>query len=187
MANQNAPFGFRLDRVLEGLSPNYGFYTGLIASNNANAIYTGDTLKPISAGYFDVMTTTAAACGGVAAGFNWVSKAAGGRVWRPYWPGTSADVLTDVSVKIEINPQSVFLVQASSTAITQTQVGLNATFVSGSGNTYSGVSAFALDSTTISTLTTLPFTIYRVLTTPDSDPTSAYNTVEVIFNRLTPT
>ena len=49
MANQNAAFGFRLDRIMDGVSPNYGFYTGLISSANTNAIYTGDPLKPIKA------------------------------------------------------------------------------------------------------------------------------------------
>jgi hypothetical protein len=190
VANTNAPYGFRYVGLIDGTPPNYGLYTGKIITTNTNKIFAGDVLKPLSGGYFDVATVVGGGSqvGAIAVGFEWISKTIGRRVFQPYWPG-NGDANGDVTVKVALQPQSMFQVQCTLGPIAQANVGQNANFnVGAGGNTFSGISSFTLDDSTLGAGASLPFRVYRIGTTDPLytmsgfDPTVAYNSVFVVFN-----
>jgi hypothetical protein len=196
MANTNAPFGFRYIGLKDGSPGNFGIYTGRIAQANTNKIFTGDVLKPVSGGYFDVQTesspgSTGEATGGIALGFSWVSSTFGCRIWRPYWPG-SGDATGVVDVKVALHPDALFQVQCLLGPVGLTTVGQTVNFAAGAGgNTGSGISSMSIDDGTLGNTTAEPFKVWAIpgLGQPNSnlptDPTLAYNIVTVCFNNLT--
>lgn len=196
--NQNAPYGFREIGLIDGSQPNFGIRTGLIASANVNKIFTGDVLKPLGGGYYDVAAVIPGGgpVGGVAVGFfSWFSKSAGMRVWRPFWPG-NGDASGDVTVKVNANPGQLFEVQALLGPIGTTKVGQSANFAVGAGGQQygGGLSSFSLDDGTLAAANpSNPFKVYQVpgaassntlVALPGTDPTQPYNTVYVTFNNL---
>ena len=197
--NPNAPFGFKCLGQIDGSPPNFGNRNGLIITTNLHKIFTGDVLKPMSAGYYDVATEVGGGepVGGVASWFSWNSTAAQKIVRQNWWPG-NGDAIGDVSVTFDGNQDNLFLVQCLLGPITQASVGLNANFNVGGGGQTVGTgnfSSFTLDDGTLGAGPTLPFRVYRlpVQTTgaagslyvlPGSDPTNAYNQVWATFNNL---
>ena len=97
--NPNAPFGFKYIGQIDGSPSNFGTRTGMIASANTNAIFTGDPLKPNASGYLDVSTVVGGgtAIGGVAAWFEWTSLSQNKVVRQNWWPG-NGDASGDVTV-----------------------------------------------------------------------------------------
>lgn len=197
MPNTNAPYGFREIGLVDGSVPNMGMRTGLIASANVHAIYTGDVLLPVTAGYYDVATVIPGGgpIGGIAVSFTWMSRAVGHRVWRPYWPG-NGDAIGDVSVKVLANPGQLLQAQCLLGPVTVANIGKRANFaVGGGGNQYSGISSFTLDDSTIAADSpSAPFKIYgfpgnnnnsnSLTTLPGDDIAAAYNNVILEFNNL---
>lgn len=194
MANQNAPYGFRFIGTMDGESSNFGFLTGQITNGNTNKIFTGDVLGVLSSGVLDVATvvTNGALIGGIAIGFSWSSKQNGGkRIFMPYWPG-NGDANGNISVRYVMHRDALFMAQATLGPITFASIGRNINFnVGGGGNTYSGISSFSIDDSTLGS-TNGPFTVYSVPgggpgapAIPPADPSSAYNSVVVRFNYQT--
>jgi hypothetical protein len=192
MTNVNAPFGFRYIGTIDGQGSNFGVLSLQISSANTNSIFTGDALKPISAGFVDVQTATTAgeSVAGVALGFEWLSKTTGSKVFRPAWLGNTTDVAGgNVTVKVAMHPFSVFEAQCKTGPLTFTAIGLNLNFAAAtSGNTLSGISGMTIDDTTTSTGNVFPFKVWEVPGTspnpaiPPFDPSNGFNVVKVIFN-----
>ena len=109
-------------------------------------------------------------------------------VWSPWWPGTS-DATGDSQARIIDDPQMVFRVQGNA-QITQAMVGMNASFVIGTGSSITFKSGATLDAAGINIapapVSYLPFRIVSLISSPPgangSDTTSAYNWAEVAFN-----
>lgn len=199
MSNPNAPFGFKYIGKRDGDVPNFGMRTGLIASGNTNKIFTGDVLKPDSAGYLDVFTAPVgggAAIGGVAWMFQWISKSQSKTVIQNWWPG-NGDANGDVTVFYHADPDALFQVQCLLGPLTQADVGSNINFNVGSGGQQFGAgnqSSFTADDGNKGSGASLPFKIYNLpvkgplasqYSTPGFDVTSAYNQVYVTINNLT--
>lgn len=194
MSNPSTPYGFRAIGLLDGFAPTFGIYrAGQINPANGNSIFYGDVLKPLSGGYFDVFTAAVvggAPVGGVAAGHVvWPSLAQRMTARQQWWPGTPTDVVASgvVGFGAEVNGQTVFQCRSSGASggpVTAAQIGSNVNFVYGAGNRLNGLSGFALDDSTIGAGASLPFTIYGLVQAPESDPTSIYNEVLVVFNNL---
>ena len=67
------------------------------------------------------------------------------------------------------------------------QIGSNVNlYIGAGGNTLNGLSSMAIDDASIGAGPSLPFKIYGIVQAPESDPTSIYNEVFVVFNNLTP-
>lgn len=197
--NPNAPFGFKWVDLIDGSSPNAGNRQGLIASANAHQIFTGDVLKPVTAGYLDVATEVpgGSPVGGVASWFAWVSKSQNKTVRQNWWPG-NGDATGDVTCVYDGNKDDLFLVQCLLGPVTQSEMGEQANFnVGGGGQTVGAgnLSSFTLDDSTIGVGASLPFRLYRLpvatsgpagslYVLPGQDPTNAYNQVFVTFNNL---
>jgi|SRR5580658_1456012 hypothetical protein len=188
MSNPNNPFGLRCVGRIDGAPPNFGVHSQQVAGT-ATAIFTGD---PVTiGGALGTMSQAAVVPGGaqvagVADGnFDWVSKVFGSRVYRAYWPGTGDSVGTTFAGKVNVDPLSVYEIQclnnSGAGAVTQASVGKYANFNAGAGgNTANGMSSYALDDTTITTVQgNLPLKIIDIVQSPKSDPTSAFNIVKV--------
>lgn len=198
MSNPSTPYGFRAVGLIDGSGPTFGVYRR--ASINPAAgqkMFYGDVLLPISGGYFAPFTSEVgggAPVGGVAGPqFTWTSLTARMEIWQNWWTGNTADVPSGggVDVGVEANSQTVFQVRSAGTSggpVTASQIGQNANFTLGAGgaggNTFNGLSSMALDDSTIGTGPSLPFKIFGIVLAPQSDPTSIYNEVFVIFNNL---
>jgi hypothetical protein len=211
MTNPNAPFGFRFVKMIDGTVPNYGIRRGFIkggGGGNSNSIFSGDVLKPSSAGFLDVQTVTSGGelIGGIAESFEWVSLSQGKTVRQLYWPGTPTDVAGsgNVIVNYYSNPGCIFEVQCTTGPVTVANVGQFANFAVGSGGKTTGAgnySSFTLNDSTLTdtqgysapgTTTPvggLPFRVYAIpgydpsvpgfFSQPGYDPSSAYNRVWV--------
>lgn len=187
MANTNAPQGFGEFGRVAGSAPNFGLASGKMAYN-ASATYNGDPVI-LSGGKLAVGTATGntgAPVAGIARSFSWVSIAQSRRVWQSYYPGSDSQGNADVDVWYDNDPQGLFIVQSSGTAIAQADVGKGINFATGVGSTYSGLSAFSADQTTLNaTLGALPFIVRQIVQAPKSDPTSSYNLIVVGLNAPT--
>lgn len=184
MSNTNAPFGFRPSRKVPGSGMDFGMTTRLIKGTSNTTVFKGDPVvwDAANPGY----VTTVASPGtativGIAVGFQWLQTVQGSLPWASYFSGSAAVQSGDVSVLVIDDPNAIFLVQAGATAIAQLDVGANIQYVAGSGNTLNGISGAYLN-TTSNTTNTLPFQVYSLPGAPITDPTSAYNLVEVTFN-----
>ncbi len=195
MANPNTPYGFRAVGLIDGSAPTFGVFrnAGLNAATNTNKIFQGDVLLPLSGGYFDVATVTGggAAIGGILGDLViWPSAGRRMTARQNWWPGTPTDVVSGglVGLSVEAHPRTIFQVRTTGTtrAVVATDIGSNINFnVGGGGNTLNGLSSMSADDNTIASTSTLPFKIYGIVQTPESDPTSLYNEIFVIFNNLT--
>ncbi|MCB8880123.1 hypothetical protein ACELLULO517_07740 [Acidisoma cellulosilytica] len=187
MANILAPFGFRWFRELTGVAPNCAQSVRKILSTNTTAIFHGDPVTSQSSGYIQQAAPGTTQIAGIFVGCRYLSKSMGRTVWNNYYPG--ADANGDVEAYIIDDPNAVFAVQANGGPVVLADVGQNANFAIGTGNTLTGMSAASLDFSTVATTGTLPFRIigYGGATGftqagPGSDPTTAYNYAYVTFN-----
>jgi len=151
MANTNSPFGFRPVK-LRGTDPQYNIFAPKgysIASAYGTSIFSGDPVKSSGTASADgrpgIVIGTNGPIRGIFAGVTY-TDANGDTQYRPYW--LAATVATNIIAHVYDDPQTVFSVQASG-AFAVTDVGNKADFVSGSGSAATGISAYALDSTTI--------------------------------------
>jgi len=147
MANVNKPFGLRPQGNLSatGAQKQYGY---VIADNQSGAIFQGD-LVTLSGGFivkFDATLHTAAV--GVFNGCNYTDPTSGKPTWSNYYPGSVNITSGQITADVLDDPNQLFSVQASGSVV-QTQIGLNAAILYGTGSTVSGVSGTQLNSTGI--------------------------------------
>ena len=194
MANTNAPFGFREYYGGSGGSATFSQTKRLIASGNGTAIYRGDPVNPVvgpATGYITQGVPGTVRIDGIFAGCEYLSVAAGKKVWSNYWPGSGAT--GDVTAYVIDDPNAQFQVQGNSTtfnitgtlsAWTSSPVGQLAQYAIGSGNATTQQSGAYLNS--LNTTVTFPFIVRDLITNPPggpgTDPLSAYNWVVVGFN-----
>lgn len=168
----NPTMGFQAFGRAEGGSPTAGMTPVWIASTDASLIFRGDVVLSSSSGGTNnsgayITSPTAATSGqtqvrGIFQGCYQYQPAASRVVWSNSYNGAVTGSTGDVKAYIIDDPQQLFLVQGSTgVAITSSYIGLNAGFTlnSTSGNTLSGYSNVALQSTTVGSTATYPFKI----------------------------
>ena len=167
MANTFSPFGFRPVGRLEGGSPTAGLTRVFIASSDTNSYYTGDTVAYSSAGIAGYISlpssgTLSPPTLGVFMGCEYYQTTTGRITFSPYFPG-SVGSSSPCNAYVITDPEQQFIVQSSTTAlIGSSNVGYNvgvASSLQSGGNTLSGISAIALNSSTVSANSSLPFRI----------------------------
>lgn len=198
MVNTFSPFGFRSFGRSEGGAPTAGLTKLNLLSSDTNSYYTGDVVtvssQSLVAGYITLPasgTTTGSPIQGIFQGCEFYSPTQASVVWRPYFPasvGSSSPCLAYVIT----DPDQLFTVQCTTTAVIGTScIGLNIGFASSlqtTGNTLSGISGLALNSSTVSGNSSLPFRIvdttsaYAPPGVNGADGTSAGAIVVVAFN-----
>ena len=188
MANTNAPFGFR-QYSGTGSAPTYEQVAVTIAYNASNIFY-GDPVEPDANGLViqGDGTTAAAGIAGVFVGCQYLSVAQKRTVWSNWWPGSDVASSNTVIGYIINDPNAKFLVQTGATGATQSTINLNASYVTGSGNTANGISTAYLDVTTGAATATLAFRVIGLVTEPpgsNGTEAGAYNYVIVAFNNVT--
>lgn len=169
MANTFSPFGFRSFGERDGQAPTMGMETFTLISSDTNLYFTGDLVtissQSIVAGAITLPASGAvlgSAALGVFVGCEYYNPTTLRAEWHPYFPGNvgssnpgKAFVITD--------PEHLFLVQGTTTAVLGTScIGLNVAYASSlqaTGNTISGISNVALNSSTVAGTATLPFRI----------------------------
>lgn len=186
MANTNAPNGFQDFGRLEGGSPTEGLSTRLISSADTAALGYGDPVTSLATGFVTASTAGTTQIDGIFYGCEYLSTAVGRTVWANNWPGSGAG--SNVKAYIKTDPQALFVVQASNTAIVFADIGANIQFVAGTPNSVTGFSTAAVTQSSIATTDTLPFRIVGLLSdyspssTDGTDNASAYNRVIVAPN-----
>lgn len=202
MANTFAPFGFRPFGDLEGSSPTMGLTRRYLASSDTNSYYTGDVvmLSTSIPGYITLPasgTVTGSTFSqpilGIFAGCEYYSPSVGRVVWSSYFPASVGSSSPCNAYVIE-DPNQLFTVQCTTTAVIGTScIGFSAGFASSlqtTGNTLSGISGLALNSSTIIPNST-GLTPFRIVDTTSNyappgvngaDGTTAGAIVVVSFN-----
>lgn len=170
MANTNAPFGLRPVRYLNGALWNGQVSRYLIPATDGTSYFIGDpvtlagdagasgsSVLGVPTGGMPTVSIgiAGATCIGAIVGFE-VNPSRLDIVYRPANTAMVALVADD--------PMIVFHVQEanSGTAWTSAEVGLNANFVSGSGSTVTGYSAYVGDNSTELTTSTLNLKLLRL-------------------------
>lgn len=167
MANTFSPFGFRSFGRREGGAPTAGLTKFTFASSDTNLYFTGDPVVVSSAslvaGYMTLPSSgTTNQIAGIFAGCEYYSPAIARNIWSAHFPGNvgssspcTAYVITD--------PEQLFTVQCTTTAVIGTScIGLNvgwASSLQSGGNTTTGISGVALNSSTVSANSSLGFRI----------------------------
>ncbi len=181
--NPNSPFGFQPSRRIDGAAINFMVNYGQIAYNNAHTFGFGDVIALLSTGYVDTATTGTNPVLGVFTNCSFppannAFQAPTTRLWNAPTLGSNVTVIT----QYWDDPQIVFRVRANG-SLTQSSIGLNANFSNnGAPNTTTGISTAALDTTTVSTTSTLPFRIVGFSNEISNVTTAAYPVMEVILN-----
>ncbi len=200
MANTFAPFGFRPFGDMDGASPTMGLTRYYLASSDANTYFTGDVVAISTgsgspAGYITLPSTGTNLTNpifGVFVGCEYYNPTVGRMVWDSHSGGNigssnagNAYVITD--------PNQLFLVQGTTTAVLGTStigmaIGI-ASSLQANGNTLSGISGLALNSSTVnSSGVSLPFRIvdtssnYQPPGVNGTDGTAAGAVMVVQFN-----
>ena len=183
MANQDAPFGLRYVRNLQGNYNSSGQsryrITTADATNTTN-IYQGDIVTQGTAG---IVTRIARADGGSATSdiilgvFNgcfYTDPTTSKPTFSNYWPGNAA---TDAVAFIYDSPMDVFEIQ-SDAAFPVADLFGNFDIVdnTGTGSTASGISYVELDVSTGATTATLPVKALDISQDPENSDVSTANT-----------
>ena len=139
MANLNTPFGFRAIRHINNSDFSYNQYT--IASGYAANIFTGDAVV-LSSGTIQKAagadTTASTTIQGIFAGCQYNLPGSNKPQFSSYWP--SGQVATNIIAYVYDDPGIVYAVQCDSTAVTQSVVGSQFDFYTGTGSTTYGQS-----------------------------------------------
>lgn len=151
--NNNAPMGLVPVRKLDGSAWTGAINTYPIASAYGTSLFTGDPVAALADGTIGI-GVAGAPIRGVFQGVKYVDTL--GNVQNsPYWPAsTTVKTGTVPQAAIIDDPNVVFTVQetngsgAAGTPLALADVNLNINFVSGTGNTATGLSAFSLNNTT---------------------------------------
>lgn len=184
MANNNAPFGLRPVRRLDGAAPNYQAQKFKIVYNNSNSIGTGDLVKMGTTGYIDVAAATDNPCLGVFCGCEYYDNVAQKKVFYPSWKAPTLASTAVVDAFVIVDTQMIFEVQCETGPVTIASVGHTSKISNnGAPNSYSGISTLTLDDTSVDdTTATYPLMICGLSERPENDNASAYNIVEVVLN-----
>ena len=168
MANTFSPFGFRSFGRMEGGAPTAGLTRTFILSSDTNEYFTGDTVayssEALVGGYITLPSsgTLSPPTLGVFMGCEYYDTATGRKVFSPYFPG-SVGSSSPCNAYVITDPEQLFIVQSSTTAlIGSSNTGYNvgiASSLQASGNTLSGISGLALNSSTVAANSSLPFRI----------------------------
>jgi hypothetical protein len=169
MANTFSPFGFRPFGRQEGGAPTAGMTKLNLLSSDTNTYFTGDVVtissQSLVAGYITAPasgTTTGSPIQGIFAGCEYYSPTVARMVWSPYFPA-SVGSSSPCNAYVITDPEQLFTVQCTTTAVVGTSaIGLNVGYASSlqsGGNTLTGISAVALNSSTVSGNSSLPFRI----------------------------
>ena len=187
MANQDAPFGLRYVRNLQGNYNSSGQsryrITTADATNTTN-IYQGDIVTQGTAG---IVTRIARADGGSATSdiilgvFNgcfYTDPTTSKPTFSNYWPGNAA---TDAVAFIYDSPMDVFEIQADAAFPVADLFG-NFDIVdnTGTGSTASGISYVELDVSTGATTATLPIKALDISGDPENSDVSTANTTVLV-------
>jgi len=155
MTNVDRPFGFTATRHGAGGTPQrLGSYE--IENGLAENIFSGDPVVLTGTGRRIVLATAGNAnlIVGIFAGVRF-TDARGDVIFEPNWlSGTVGTGLQrgedNPEALVYDDPRSEFIVQVSSASgLAETDVGLLANFVAGTGNQFTGRSAYELDQTTL--------------------------------------
>ena len=179
MANTLAAptMGFQIFGRQEGGSPTDGLTPCWIASTDAGTIFRGDTVVTSSGGGTNnsgayitsiqngpnaTSTSSGVMVRGVFQGCYQFQPAASRVVWSNFYNGVVTGSTGDVKAYIVDDPDTNFLVQASTKGtITSSMIGLNigVTFNSTSGNTLTGYSNVTVESTSVTSVSVQSFRI----------------------------
>lgn len=193
MPNVNAPFGFQEAGGL-GASPTYEQIQELVAAATA-PIFTGDPVFRLADGSVAGATTGpgpgTAVLAGIFVGCQYLSVAQKRMVWANYWPGSDVAPGSFSRCWIINSPLARFRVQAgnsSTVGFVQADIGMNAQFGYGTGNTANGISGAYIDMGVARAVTaTLPFRVISLIADPPGGPGTvpgAYNWAIVGFNNV---
>lgn len=184
MANTNAPNGFVPVRRQDGAAWTGNQTSLAIAYNYGTAIYRGDPVLQLNTGFVarGAAGNTAGTLIGIFMGCRYISSANNNPIYSNYWPGSGNLGTANVEAFVVTDPSVVFEVQALAGPVTFADIGQNADFDLGTGNTLSGISGATL--TGLGTTNTLPFRVigFAQGVGPGTDIATAYNKVEVIWN-----
>lgn len=193
MSNTNAPFGFRWLGFVSGGGSVPQLVKRKIAYGDTTAVYRGDPVQNVNTGYVaqSAASVVVSQVAGIFWGCEYLSNAIGERVFSTYWPG--ADASSDVDafiIPIAGALPSLFIAQATSTALAFADIGANIDIDIGTGSVTGGYakSGATLDQSTLNTTATLPFRIvglYSSIAAPGvngTDDTASYNIAIVRAN-----
>jgi len=183
MANNDAPFGLRYVRNVQGNYNSAGqsrYRLTTSDTTNTTKVYQGDIVTQNTGG---IVTRIARADGGSATSdiivgvFNgcfYTDPTTSKPTWSNYWPGNAA---TDAIAFIYDDPFDVFEVQADAAFPVADLFG-NFDIVdnSGTGSTTSGWSYVELDVTTGATTATLPMKAFDISGDPENSDMGSANT-----------
>ena len=166
-ANVLAPFGFREARLWTGSAPNYAVNGRPIVYNYGANIAYGDPVYLTTAGVVNIYAATGTTIDGIAYGVEYFdpNNILSGQ-FHPAWLQPSLASTAVPIVKVQTDPNMVFIAQARGAALTDTAVGLNIdiyTSTSGQPVSGSGLSTCALASAGALNTATLPFRIVGIL------------------------
>ena len=170
---------------MEGGSPTEGLTPKLIASTYGTAIYQGDPVARLATGYIARASVTTTAVAGIMYNCEYLNTNVGRNIWW-YWPASGAG--SNGNVGITDDPDALFLVQSTGSAVAFADIGANIGFAVGTGNSSTGISAYTVDNTTIGTSSALPFRIIGLYSqfappgTAGTDDTYSFNWVVVSLN-----
>lgn len=160
MPNTFAPFGARSFGHQDGSPPTMGLSKYTMNSSYTGVVFTGDLVSISSANPGTVQLTTAANITplGVFAGCEYYSPSVARQVWSPYFPG-SVGSSSPVTAYVITDPEMTFIAQASSGTVVGTSMqGMNISFTStGAGNTTTGISGQFLNSSQVTSLSSLGY------------------------------
>lgn len=183
MANANKPFGLRPYSNLNGSPWSGTIRMFLVPSTDNTAIYVGDPVKLAGAEgvlYADdlpVPTVTKAAstevCVGVMIGIQPLPTNLAAR----YRVASTA-----MYVFVDVDPQTIYLVQGDSDTYTTGDVGLNMNFTASTGSATTGVSNLVGDQSSAADTATLDFQVIGSAPIPGNDLTGGYPLLLVKLN-----
>ena len=167
MANVDRPMGLIPSRHTAGGTPQRtGGYT--IATGLGEDIYSGDPVDLTGTGRNIALATAGDdnPIVGIFAGVRYVD-ANGEQQFRPRWPtGTTA---TEIEALVYDDPLQEFIAQVDDTAgLAEADVGLNAALVAGTGNDFTGRSAWQIDQSTILATVTLQVRLLGLVRDPEA-------------------
>ena len=166
-ANVLSPFGFREARLWTGSAPNYAVNGRPLLYNYASNISFGDPVYMQTSGLLALYVVAGTTIDGIAYGVEYFdpNNILSG-AYHPAWLQPSGLATTTVpAVKVQTDPNMVFVAQARGTALTASSVGLNIdiyTGTSGAPTSGSGISTCALDAGNVHNTNTLPFRIVGI-------------------------
>ena len=166
-ANVLAPFGFREMRLWTGSVPNYAVNSRPLLYNYGSNIATGDPVYMQTSGLLALFVKGGTTIDGIANEFEYFDPnniLSGG--FHPAWNQPSLASTATPFVKVQADPNMIFMAQGRGTALTASAVGLNVDIYSGTSGlpvAGSGQSVCALDPSTALNTATLPFRIVGII------------------------